>query len=216
MSKISRWQFLGVLFAILLLPSLVYLLLIMGKNHFKPLPIIGEREVAANGDTIYHTIPPFRFQNQEGKFISDTFYDGKIYVADFFFTKCTTICPKMSGSLQRVQDKFKAQRDLKLASFTVDPEADSVPVLRAYAKRFIVNSAKWNLMTGKKEDLYKLGVNGFLLPAQEDALDPEGFLHSEYCVLIDKQKRIRSMRDATDPAQVDTLIDEIMVLLQEK
>ena len=216
MSTISRWQFLGILFAILILPSLVYLLLITGKNRFKPLPIIGEREVAANGDTIYHTIPPFRFQNQEGKFITDTFYNGKIYVADFFFTSCGTICPKMSGSLQRIQEKFKAQRDLKLASFTVDPERDSVPALKSYAKRYMVNPRKWNLLTGKKEDLYKLGVNGFLLPAQEDALDPEGFLHSEMCVLIDKQKRIRSMRDATDPAQVDTLIDEIMVLLQEK
>lgn len=189
--------------------------MIKGKNQFKKLPIYGDKELSVTGDTIYHTVSDFSFSNQEGDLVTLKDYEGKIMVADFFFTTCPTICPKMTGSLNRVQEKFKAQRELRLVSFTVNPENDSVPVLKEYAKKHMIKSSKWNLLTGNKEEIYKLGVNGFLVPAQEDALAPGGFLHSEMVMLIDKEKRIRGFYDGTNKASVDTLIDEIIVLLQE-
>jgi len=216
MKEISGSKKAIILFIVLLFPGLLYLYMSTGKHHFKTLPVIGEREgLTASGDTIFHTVPDFHFMNQEGKMITQDDYKDKIYVADFFFTSCPTICPKMSASLQRVQDKFKAQRDIKILSFSVDPEHDSVPVLNAYARKFTVDKSKWNLVTGEKKDIYELAVKGYLVPVQEDVLAPGGFLHSEMMALIDKEKRIRGFYDGTDAAAVDTLMDEIVVLMQE-
>lgn len=215
MSRLSGLSKILILAAILIVPSLWYMWLITGRNHYIRLPIFGEREVSASGDTVYHTIPSFSFVNQNGEPITDEYYKDKIYVADFFFATCQSICPKMTTQMTRIQEKFKAERNLKLASFTVNPENDSVPVLREYARQYMVKDSKWNLMTGKKEDIYKLGVNGYLVPAQEDALAPGGFLHSEYFILVDKEKRIRGFYDGTSKGAVDTLMDEIIVLMQE-
>ncbi len=211
----SSLKKLSILLLILLLPSIAYLLMTTGKNNYKTLLVFGEKSLSESGDTIYHKVPDFAFANQNGDTIRWKNYEDKIVVADFFFTRCGSICPQMTMQLVRVQEKFKAERSLKIVSFTVDPEADSVEVLKAYAKRFMVKDAKWNLLTGNKNEIYSLGVKGFLLPTQEDALAPGGFLHSEYLVLLDKDRRIRGFYDGTSKLSVDTLMDEIMVLLQE-
>lgn len=210
-----NWKRGLILFVILVLPSIAYLLLSSGRNHFKHLPIYGPKDVNEKGDTIYHTIPDFQFINQEGKTITQKDLEGKIFVADFFFATCPSICPKMSSQLQRVQKMFEAEWGLKILSHTVNPEKDSVAALAEYGKRFMVNPRKWYLVTGDKKAIYDLARTGYFITAREGDGGPDDFIHSEKFVLVDKEKRIRGYYDGTDSTSVNTLIDEIKVLLAE-
>jgi protein SCO1/2 len=204
-----------ILFAILLCPSIAYMLLTTGKNNFKHLPIYGPKELSATNDTIYHTVSGFSLINQLGNKVTEKELDGKIYVADFFFASCKGTCPKMTGQLQRVQTKYAALRDLRIVSFSVDPVRDSVPALAAYAKQNMVNPRKWNLLTGDKKSIYDLARNDYYIVASEGNGGPEDFVHSEKVVLVDKEKHIRGYYDGTDPLEIDRLIDEIQVLKAE-
>lgn len=215
MAKMTGASKIALLLLILIVPSVGYLLITTGKNNYKRLPYIGERTISEKGDTIYHSVPDFSFTNQNGEPVSWATYDDKIVVVDFFFTTCPTICPKMTTQLVRVQKKFAAQRDVKLLSFTVNPETDNVEALKDYERKFMIKDSKWNLLTGDKKKIYELAINGFKLPAGEDAMAEGGFLHSEYVMLIDKDRHIRGFYDGTNKASVDTLIDEIIVLLQQ-
>ena len=209
----SRWKILAPLLVILF-PVIFWLVLIRGHNNFKKLPVIGPFDISVNGDTVYHTIPHFEFTNQQGKIISDKNLAGKIYVANFFFATCKTVCPKMNEQVQRVQETFKDVKDLQLLSFTVDPENDTVAALAEYAKRMKADNSKWWFLTGAKDSIYTLAREGFLVPASlgNGARD---FFHSQDLILVDKDKKMRGIYDGTEPADVDTLIDEIKVLLKE-
>jgi len=205
-----------ILFAILIFPSIAYILITTGKNNFKHLPYFGPKELAANGDTIYHSVKSFKMTNQEGEVISDKDFEGKITVVNFFFASCQTICPKMTGQLQRVQDKFAALRDLKIISFTVDPERDSVKALAAYGKQNLVRPRKWSLLTGKMEDIADLARNSYFAvlvnSSDSNSVDID---HSEKVVLVDKERHIRGIYDGTSKIEIDRLIDEIQVLKAE-
>lgn len=203
------------LFTILIVPTLAYLFLTTGKNNFKQLPVFYPLGVNSQGDTIYHNIPDFVFVNHEGNVITSKDFENKIYVADFFFASCKTICPKMTGQLQRVQENFKAQRELKLISHTVNPDRDSIQILSQYARRYMAKSGKWHFVTGNKKEIYDIARNGYFVTATEGDGGPEDFIHSEKLVLVDKQKRIRGYYDGTDKKDVDRLMDEIKVLLLE-
>lgn len=207
----SRWKILAPLFVILF-PVIFWLVLIRGHNNFKKLPVIGPFDISINGDTVYHTIPHFEFTNQQGKIISDKNLEGKIYVANFFFATCKTVCPKMNEQVQRVQETFKDVKDLQLLSFTVDPENDTVAALAEYAKKMKADDSKWWFLTGAKDSIYTLAREGFLVPA---SLSSREFFHSQDLILVDKDKKMRGIYDGTEPADVDTLIDEIKVLLKE-
>lgn len=207
----SRWKILAPLFVILF-PVIFWLVLIRGHNNFKKLPVIGPFDISVNGDTVYHTIPHFEFTNQQGKIISDKNLEGKIYVANFFFATCKTVCPKMNEQVQRVQETFKDVKDLQLLSFTVDPENDTVAALAEYAKKMKADDSKWWFLTGAKDSIYTLAREGFLVPA---SLSSREFFHSQDLILVDKDKKMRGIYDGTEPADVDTLIDEIKVLLKE-
>src|SRR6185436_10878699 len=137
-----------IVMGILFLPAISWLIIITGKNQFRHLPMIGPFEVNAAGDTIYHKIPPFSFVNQEGKTISDKDLDGKIYVADFFFVTCPSICPKMTDQLKRVQDACKELGEVRFLSYTVNPEQDSVEALNAYALKHGADNSRWWFLTG--------------------------------------------------------------------
>ena len=207
-----------VIFLILFFPSAAYLLFSTGKNHFKHLEILGPKELAPNGDTIYHTVPDFHFIDQAGQAVSQKDFEGKVYVADFFFATCPTICPKMTLQLSRVQEKFLAQRDVRIISHTVDPKKDSVQALAAYGKKFMVNPSKWRLVTGDKKEIYKLAREGYFIGVDENKVGDGGetdFIHDDVLVLVDKEKRIRGIYKGTDPNEVDRLLDEISVLLYE-
>jgi protein SCO1/2 len=181
-------------------------------NQYKRLPIYGERTLSESGDTLYHTLPPFRFVNQNGDTISDQDTEGKFIVGEYFFTTCQTICPIMARHMETVQKEF-AQDDLViLLSHTVDPERDSVEVLKAYSELHQAQTGKWHFLTGEKKALYDQARYGYLITALQGDGGPEDFIHSEKLVLIDKDKRIRGFYDGTDTKDVKRLIDEIEVL----
>jgi protein SCO1/2 len=215
--KKKRLYILLILLFILTFPSVLYVVLTTGRHNFIRLPYIGEKALAANGkDTIYHTIPPFQFINQNGETVTEKNYEGKIYVADYFFTSCQTICPKMATELLRVQDKFAYTKGLvQILSHTVDPENDSVPVLKAYSQMIHANDSMWNFVTGDKKQLYDLARHGYLLNAMEGDGGKDDFIHSELFVLVDKEKHIRGIYDGTDIKAVNDLLDDIKVLIAE-
>lgn len=212
------------LLALFISPGLILLLLSKADHHFATLPFYGEREpiYTVSGepatDTLYHTVPPFEFTNQDGKPFSSADVDGKIKVVDYFFTTCPTICPVMTKQMERLQWLIDdpAYNDVVLLSHTVNPEYDTPEVLRAYAEKNNANLEKWVFLTGDRNALYKQGVKGYLIPAQEDALAPGGFLHSEQFVLVDKQNHIRGYYDGTRSEEIDRLLTDIKMLLKEE
>lgn len=178
---------------------------------------IGEKQLAENGkDTIFHSIPPFEFINQDGKKITDKDYEGKIYVADYFFTTCQSICPKMATELLRVQEAFAYTKGLvQILSHTVNPENDSVPVLRAYSDMVHADNSMWNFVTGDKKQLYDIARNGYLVNAMQGDGGKDDFIHSELFVLVDKEKHIRGIYDGTDIKAVNSLLEDVKVLMAE-
>ena len=181
------------------------------------LPILGEKKLGgANGkDTLYHTIQPFTFVNQYHDTITENTIANKIYVADFFFATCQSICPKMSSQMSIVQSAFKDDNDVLLLSHTVNPMHDTVEVLNAYAQSYGAIKNKWHFLTGAKKQIYDIAYKDYLVNALEDDGSEEGFLHSELFILIDKQKRIRGIYDGTDSVAVSKLIADIKLLKQE-
>lgn len=204
-----------ILFLILVVPAAGYLLLRTGTNHFKPLPIFGERYEEA-GDTVYHTIGDFAFINQDGDTVSSSSLKGNIKIVDFFFVDCKTICPKMSSQLERVQKKIQTVPNVVILSHTVNPEQDSVPVLKRYAEQHGAMKNKWHFLTGDKKELYKIAREGYLVNALQGDGGPDDFIHTELFVLVDQNNRIRGFYDGTSAGAVDTLIDELKVLLKEE
>lgn len=182
------------------------------------LPIYGTKKMNRIGDkvdTIYHTIGTFTLINQYGERITDSITKNKIYVADFFFATCQSICPKMSHQLKRVQDTFANKNDFLILSHTVNPEHDSAEVLRIYGEKYGVIKNKWHLLTGDKKQIYDLARNDYLVNADETEGEGDLFIHSELFLLIDKEKRIRGIYDGTDSLQVNQLIKDIRMLEKE-
>lgn len=195
---------------------IVVALLALSSCISEPLPILGEKEFieGVDKDTVYHTIPFWSFENQEGKMVGTTDYQGEIYIADFFFSHCPSICPQMLENMKYVQEELK-DLNINIVSYTVDPKNDNVERLKWYAENNEINTDNWNFVTGIQQDIYELGVNGYLVPNQEDALAPGGFLHSEKFILIDKKSRIRGFYDGTELEQVDQLIKDVKTLSKE-
>lgn len=178
------------------------------------LPIYGEKKATAE-DTIYHTIGKFSFTNQFGETINNKTVENKIYVADFFFATCESICPAISTNLKDVQKEFENDDSLLILCHTVNPLHDTVEVLNAYGNTYGAKKNKWHFLTGNKKEIYDLAKESYLVNAIEADGSPEGFLHSELLLLIDKKGRIRGMFDGTDKAQVQKLIKEIKLLKTE-
>lgn len=195
--------------------AIAIILLINACNNSKTLPIYGERQVVNGKDTVYQTIPAFKFINQYGDSISSKNVDGKIYVADFFFTSCPSICPIMQRNMLKVYDAFKSIDDVKILSYTIDPKYDSVPVLKKYADRLGISGNSWWLLQGKKDSTYELAEKHFLVSVKKDSTVAGGYIHQGYFVLIDKQKRIRGSYDGTNEQQVSQLIEDIKTLKAE-
>jgi protein SCO1/2 len=163
----------------------------------------------------YHTIADFSFTNQNGKTITQKDYEGKIYVADFFFTTCGSICPKMTTNLSDIQKAFATNPKVKLLSFTVFPETDSVPVLKAYAKKHQVDDAKWNLVTGDKKEIYTMARKSYLAVKLGKPDELYDMVHTENFVLVDTKKRVRGFYDGTNKEDMKRLIEDITFLSNE-
>lgn len=177
----------------------------------KPLPIFGERELVGT-DTVYHTIAPFQFVDQDSATITNVTFQDKIYVADFFFTSCRTICPIMKTQMVRVYEATKEMPDVLLLSHTIDPEYDTVALLHDFAERLGVESKRWHFVTGAKDSIYKIAQTSYFATAMEDKTEPDGFIHSGAFLLIDKKGRIRGKYDGTKEEDVNRLIVEIKKL----
>ncbi|SFE49655.1 SCO family protein [Flavobacterium xueshanense] len=160
----------------------------------------------------YHTIADFSFINQNGKTITQKDYEGKIYVADFFFTTCGSICPKMTTNLSDIQKAFANNPKVKLLSFTVFPETDSVPVLKAYAKKHDVDDNKWNLVTGDKKEIYTMARKSYLAVKLGKPSELYDMVHTENFVLVDTKKRVRGFYDGTNKEDMKRLIEDITFL----
>ncbi len=208
----------GILVVILMVPVLIYIFLrTQGSNHYS-LPVITPEFYDSTSVTKVHrieTVPNFRLMSQDGTYLTREDVDGKIYVADFIFTRCKTICPKMTTQLTRVQESIRNLDNALIISHTVDPEHDQADVLQQYADMYGAIPGKWYFLTGEKEEIYRLAKLGYSLPAMKDDGGPEDFLHSEKFLLIDAKGRIRGIYDGTDNEDVDRLIMEIKILLQE-
>lgn len=178
------------------------------------LPILGERYVDENQDTVYHEIADFAFINQVGDTISNSDMAGKIYVADFFFTSCPTICPIMKKEMLRVYEQYGDNPNFKILSHSIDPTFDTQTVLKDYAEKLgIEDATTWNFLTGNQEKIFEIGQTSYLTTAMADQLEPGGFLHSGAFLLVDGQGRIRGVYDGTKSDQVDRLIKDIPKLL---
>lgn len=207
-----------ILILILLVPSLAYLVLTTGKHNIKKLQYFGPKSLAANGkDTIYHTIPAFSLTNQDGNPFGDKDLNNKIYVANFFFTSCPTICPKMQTLMKKIQDTddFKKLNDFKLVSFTVDPDNDTPEKLKEFSNLIKAEKNRWYFLTGNRDSIYDLAYKGFMVNAMEDKKADGGFLHSDILLLIDKEKRVRGIYEGTSYKDVKRLIDEAKVLVAQ-
>jgi len=178
------------------------------------LPILGERDVE-QGDTTYHTIAPFQFVDQDSSVITNETYRDKIYVADFFFTSCRTICPIMKTQMVRVYEATKDMPDVMLLSHTIDPEYDTVSLLHDYAERLGAESKRWHFVTGVKDSIYKIAQTSYFATAMEDKADPQGFIHSGAFLLVDKKGRIRGKYDGTKEEEVNRLLADIRRLQKE-
>lgn len=194
---------------------MVALSCVLGACQPKKLPILGERQFI-NGDSVYHTIPDFKFIDQDSTVVTNQTYKNKIYVADFFFTTCPTICPIMKTQLLRVYEKFKDNPEVGILSHTIDPRHDSVAVLKAYARRLGVDGKFWHFVTGERDKIYEMGQKEYYVTAGEDSTAAGGIIHSGAFILVDKNRRVRGMYDGTKEKDVSRLIKDMGTLLKEE
>ncbi len=179
------------------------------------LPILGHRDLE-NGDTVYHTIPDFIFTNQNGESIKSEDLEGKIIIANFFFSTCPSICPVMTKQMKRLQGLLEQDSSLVVfLSHTIDPEHDDIERLKAFSEHYEANPYNWHFLRGEMEYLYEIAKTGYLSSALVDDQEPGGFLHSPYFVLVDKERRIRGMYDGTLANEVDQLALDFEKLKKE-
>ncbi len=186
----------------------------------KTLPILGEVEVKESAghnlkDTVFHSIEDFDLIDQDSNRITKDLVENKIYIADFFFTSCPTICPMVKAQMLRAYEKYEDNDDFVMLSHSIDVRNDSVPALKKYAQKMEINTDKWHLLTGEKFHIYDMAKKYFIA-AVEDPSAPGGYTHSGGIALVDRQGRIRGIYDGTEVEEVDLLLTDIDRLLKEK
>ncbi|WGD35663.1 SCO family protein [Olleya sp. YS] len=190
-------------------------------NVEKPLPVLqpANFEPKLVDSTIqhvkkYHTVANFKLVNQNGDTITEKNYEDKIYIADFFFTTCQTICPVMTDNMVRIQNTILNDDDVLLLSHSVTPEIDSVAQLKRYAIKKKVNDDKWNLVTGDRKQIYDLARKSYLVVEDDGSVD-YGMIHTENFALIDKKKQIRGVYNGISKAGIDSLLHDLKTLKKE-
>ncbi|PVH23982.1 SCO family protein [Sphingobacterium corticibacter] len=186
------------------------------------LPIYGHREPVERNvdgktviDTIYQTIPDFNFINQDSATLTQAFFDDKIYVANFFFTHCPSICPTMQRNMLKIYQEYKGDDRIAFLSHSIDFKYDQPHILKAYATKLGVDNDQWQFVNGSKADIYGISEK-YLVYTAEDTNAPGGYDHQGYLVLIDKDRRIRGAYDGTDDEQVSKLQADLKILLKEQ
>ncbi|WP_158825213.1 SCO family protein [Mucilaginibacter lacusdianchii] len=213
-----------ILVLILAVPGfLYYLLTVKGKNRYKPLPFYGPKQVAKTGhkfhgtyipDTIYHKLDDFKLVNQEGKPITLKDFEYKIFIVNFFYSHCPSVCDVMNKNMQRLADAYGKNRMVKFVSITVDPERDTPETLKAYAQQYKARPNKWMFLSGDTTSIYSIARKGFLVNAVK--VSDNDFVYDNRLILIDQEKRIRGYYDGTKEADITRLNDEIKVQIAEE
>lgn len=203
---------------LLLLPIVFIGWYLSSQKENKPiryLPYFGPKRALKVNDTTYHFIPAFEFTDQYNEKVNLATVKNRIYITEYFFTTCKSICPIMNHNLEGIYKQFKNHPDFLILSHTVDPETDSVPVLKEYAAAHGVNDKHWLFLTGSKKDLYTVARKGYLLNAEEGNGDAEDFIHTQNFALIDKDQHIRGFYDGTDSLEIKRLSQDIDLLFEE-
>lgn len=202
-----------------ILISSALLLFSCSEKQNKSLPLLGPYQVVdiikdgqLVSDTSFTQVRPFAFWDQDSNLITQAEVENKIYVCDFFFTSCPTICPKMKQQMLRVYSEFENEPRVVLLSHSIDPKRDSVARLKSFAEKLGIASSKWHLMTGERDSIYSMAQH-YMIAAQEDDLAPGGFAHSGAFLLVDRNRQIRGIYDGTDPKDVDQLMVDMRTLL---
>jgi protein SCO1/2 len=198
-------------------------LMFVACSHDHSLPILGNRkpiERMVDGkmvvDTEYATVPDFFFLNQDSVAVTQQKVKGKIYIADFFFVTCPTICPIMKKQMIRVFEKYKGDTNILLLSHTIDPEHDTIALLKDYSTRLGSDGKQWMFLTGNREAIYDMAEKGYYATAMPDSTEPGGYVHSGGFILVDGLRRVRGIYNGTDEAEVTHLMDDIDMLKKEK
>ncbi|RFN59066.1 SCO family protein [Marixanthomonas ophiurae] len=218
----SKYKFFGIVMLVLSAIIITIIYNVYTIDDGKTLPIYQPNDVTAElvDTTIqhvkkYHEIANFSLTNQNGQTITQEDYKDKIYVADFFFTTCQTICPIMTDHMVKIQEKVKNDPEIMLLSHSVTPKVDTVAQLKKYALEKGVNDKKWNLVTGDKKEIYDLARKSYLA-AKDMPYNEYDLIHTENFVLVDKKKRIRGFYDGTDPEAIEEIMEDIKILEKEK
>ncbi len=193
--------------------SLIVLVLLACNSNREPLPVYGQKQLNEKGEEVDHTVSNFKFINQNNQFVTQEKYNGKVYITDFFFTTCKTICPQMTLQLARAQKELKGE-DYFILSHTVNPEYDTTSVLSSYAKAMGADLINWDFVTGDAQKIYRQAAS-YQVVALADTTQVIPFVHSEYLVLVDKQKRVRGLYDGTDSLEVNKLIEDTKWLIRQ-
>lgn len=184
------------------------------SNPSKKLPVLGNSTITGK-DTIYPKIKNFSFIDQDSTIVTNATFRDKIYIADFIFLSCPTICPKMTTQLSSVYAVYKNNPSVYFLSHTIDPKNDSIPRLKAFANNLGVNK-RWHFVTGNRDDIFKLATESYFATVYPDAKEPGGYVHSGGLLLVDKNRHIRGVYDGTNPVETKRLIADIQILLKEK
>ncbi len=179
------------------------------------LPTFGHTTIIGS-DTVYAMLKPFSFLNQDSLVITEKTFDNKIYIADFIFLSCPSICPKMTSELKKVYDEFKTNPHVYFLSHTIDPDRDTIPRLKEYAKDLGVDNTKWFFVTGNIDSIYTIAEKNYFATAFPDKNAPGGYIHSGSFLLIDANKHIRGVYDGTNPLETKRLIEDLKKLLMEQ
>ncbi len=185
------------------------------KEKQQQLPVLGEPELIGN-EKVYPTIASFNFINQDSQQVNAGTFTDKVYIADFIFLSCPTICPKMTAAMNKVYRAYLQDDRVALLSHTIDPDNDTIPRLKAYANNLQVSTPKWHFVTGNQDTIMHLAEKSYFSAAYPDSTAPGGFTHSGGLLLIDKNRHIRGVYNGTKPAETDRLIADIAVLLAEQ
>ncbi len=194
---------------------IIALFLFSCSNSGKKLPIIGHPTIVGN-DTVYSTIKPFLFLSQDSAVVTGKTFNNKIYVADFIFLSCTSICPIMTSEMKKVYEEFKTNPNICFLSHTIDPENDTIPRLKAFTKALGVDGHKWFFVTGEKDSIYSMAENSYFATAYPDKSSPGNYIHSGGLMLVDIHKHIRGVYDGTNPKETERLIADLKILIKEQ
>jgi protein SCO1/2 len=189
----------------------------MPRRYFYDTVVVKKEKGRDVNDTVWHKVRPFKLKNQFGKEVGLDDLNGKIVIADFFFTSCPSICPKLTRNMKRLQDAFKKTDTIvRFVSFSVDPERDSVSKIKAYGDRFSIDHDTWWMLTGDRKEIYDIALNEFKASIASEGNIDTGFIHTEKFFLLDRDKVVRGWYNGLDSVNLDRLIKDVVLLNMER